>query len=104
MTTHQENKRDWEEEFEEKFFIESDSGQMKHCDLCGHDHTESGENEGYGNGLKDFIRSLLKAEKEKVLGEIKEGKICLNCGKPKMTDRPDLTDFCYKCLENEEEK
>jgi hypothetical protein len=45
----------WKEQFDKEFFIEPNLGQEKHCDLCGHDHTESGSNEGYGERLKSFI-------------------------------------------------
>ena len=47
--------------------------------------------------LKSFIRAELQKQKEEFL----KGERCLRCGKYKMTKRPDLTDFCYKCYEEE---
>ena len=42
----------WKEQFDKQFLVE---GNKYKCDLCGHDHTETGDNEGYGQEVKDFI-------------------------------------------------
>jgi hypothetical protein len=46
----------WKEHFDNKFAV--DYGNS--CDLCGHDHTESGDNNGYGDELKSFISQTLE--------------------------------------------
>ena len=48
------------------------------------------------NLIIDFISSLLKAQREDILNKIKNSEICLGCGKDK---KPNLSDWCLKCLE-----
>ena len=51
--------------------------------------------------LWQVVKRLLCQQRETIIKEFIESKRCLNCGEFKMTDRPDLTDFCYKCLDEE---
>jgi hypothetical protein len=45
--------------------------------------------------LLEELMGLIEARDQ----EWMDGKRCFGCGNIKLTDRPDLTDFCYKCIE-----
>ena len=44
------------------------------------------------------IENFIKAQRKEIIEQIKNGKICLNCGRPKKNN---LSDWCVSCLENE---
>ena len=44
------------------------------------------------------ISTLLKRQRREIIEQIKNGEICLNCGRPKKNN---LSDWCSDCLENE---
>ena len=50
------------------------------------------------NYIKQFISTLLKETRREIIEQIKNGEICLNCGRPKKNN---LSDWCVSCLENE---
>ena len=47
-------------------------------------------------GYWKYFESQVKKE---IIKEFIEGKRCFSCGDFKKTDRPDLTDTCYRCTE-----
>ena len=48
------------------------------------------------NYIKQFISTLLKETRQDIIEQMKNGEICLNCGRPKKNN---LSDWCDKCLE-----
>jgi F420-0:gamma-glutamyl ligase len=47
--------------------------------------------------IKCFIEELLAKQKEELIKQLKEGKICTNCGIEKENNH---TDWCEECLES----
>jgi hypothetical protein len=83
--------RNWEEEFDEKL------SKLKGGIMMLNKTTFVIDN-FLISGIKDYIRTLIIQKQKEVLDKIKEGTICLNCGKPKVKN---LSDWCDKCLEEE---
>lgn len=50
----------------------------------------------FGNSIINQILELFAQQKQKWVKDLKQGKICLNCGGKKASN---LTDLCEKCLE-----
>ena len=86
----------WEKEFDKKFLFDQ---TWSNNNLRGSRIYISKSIKQDITGIKSFIADLLnrarQEEREKIIKEIKEGKICLNCGGKK---KGKLTLWCDKCL------
>ena len=82
-----------DKEFDEKF------GARVGNPIDGYHFKETGAGsrpQGSVKDIKQFLHTKLAEQREKIIKDFKEGKLCGWCGAKKETN---LTDWCNKCLE-----